>query len=562
MGRRLLIGGCSAARDGGCVEMPLHDWEVQQEKVFVGWVNSVLTRHEDGKGGSVESLGTAFADGVQLIRLVESLADESIGKKYSKKAKNKAQMIDNLNLALTFAEDVGLTDQTATVGAEDFVDNVHTQISGFVWTLFKSSQGDRGSGADSELLEWCASTASKVNPGVVVHDFKSSFQDGTVLASIVAASDPPAYSELLSAMSNSTTDKVQLVGMATAAAATGDLHVPQLIEPELIASASADEKSMQMYIALIRMAWDQLAGERPEAARVAELEAIIVTLRSQLDSAQTARTGLKFQLAAAQAQLGEATAAKQAEMDRANQLQEDLDVAKQQLEDGEQRLTNEQSRHAAESAALQDEIKRLGAVIKDLNAGQESLKAELEESKAARIAAAKASSNEHAAELSAALEKEKAAAERAAAQEAAAAAAAADAAAARQQSRETVRQAKAAHADARIKVESAFKGRKALSEEVNAARRAMKALEEEKADLEAGQSTLAEYSKTAFWSGNAALPYGCQKCGWVSPHQRTLQRILFCNAALTQLWTLHFCLHPCSCSVCGGSKCTAVQERF
>ena len=42
--------------------MCLREWEVQQEKVFVGWVNSVLNQHEDGKGGEVESLGTAFAE--------------------------------------------------------------------------------------------------------------------------------------------------------------------------------------------------------------------------------------------------------------------------------------------------------------------------------------------------------------------------------------------------------------------------------------------------------------------------------------------------------------------
>lgn len=504
--------------------MSLREWEVQQEKVFVGWVNSVLARHWDGNAGHVESLGTAFADGVQLIRLLECLAsdllggEQKIGRKYNKKPKNKAQMIDNVSLALSFASENELQDDTATVGAEDFVDSVHTQISGFVWTLFKASQGG-GSGADGELLEWCESTAAKVNPGVKVHDFTSSFQDGTVLASIVAASDPPEYKELLSAMTNPGTKQVQLVGMATAAAADGGLQVAQLIEPALIASATADEKSMQMYIALIRMAWDKLADERPEAAKLDELEAIIATLRSQLESAETARNALKVELAAAKMQLGEVTTAKQAEVDKAAKLQEDLEVAKQQLEDGVQRLTNEQSRHAAEKTALQNEIARLGAVVKKLNTGQESLKVELEESKAARIAAVKASSNEHAAELSAALEKEKVAAERAATQEAAAAAAAADAARAKQQMRETVTKAQAAHADARIKLESAFKGRKALTEEVNAARRSMHALGQEKADLEAGQSTLAEYSKTAFWSGNAALPYGCQKCGWVSPHQ-------------------------------------------
>ena len=534
--------------------MALQGWEAQQEKVFVGWVNSVLTRHEDGKGGDVESLGTAFTDGVQLIRLVESLAGESIGVKYKKNAKNKAQMIDNLNQALAFASDSGLQDHNATVATEDFVDSVHTQISGFVWTLFKASQGDRGAGADSELLEWCASTASKVNPGVVVHDFKSSFQDGTVLASIVAASDPSAHRELLSAMSNGATDKVALVGMATEAAAK-DLQVPQLIEAGLIASASADEKSMQMYIALIRMAWDQLAGERPEAARLAELEAIIVALRSQLDTMQTSRTALKFQLAAAQTQLAEANVAKQAEADRATKLQEDLDAAKQQLEDGAQRLANEQSRHAAETAALHDEIARLGAVAQELNAGQETLRVELEEVKAARIAAAKASGDEHAAELSAALENEKLAAERASAQEAAAAAAAAEAAAAKQQTRETVRQAKAAFVDAQIKAESAFKGRKALTEEVNAARRAAKELAQEKADLETSQGTLAEYSKTAFWSGNATLPYGCQKCGWVRFPPLHTTHITPHTLQLRAVCALPFLLAPAGAGVGALKRC-------
>jgi hypothetical protein len=82
-------------------------------------------------------------------------------------------------------------------------------------------------------------------------------------------------------------------------------------------------------------------------------------------------------------QLVEANVAKQAEVDRATKLQEDLDAAKQQMaathaavhawrEDGAQLLANEQSRHAAEAAALHDEIARLGAVAQELKAAATS----------------------------------------------------------------------------------------------------------------------------------------------------------------------------------------------
>ena len=49
---------------------------------------------------------------------------------------------------------------------------------------------------------WCSETASKVSPGLIVDDFQSSFQDGRVLASVVASSDPSVYTELLELLSD------------------------------------------------------------------------------------------------------------------------------------------------------------------------------------------------------------------------------------------------------------------------------------------------------------------------------------------------------------------------
>ena len=78
----------------------LSEWEQQQERAFVGWVNSLLRQHPSAL--SVEKLESAFVDGVALICLLESLAGTSVGKKYRKQATKRIQQIENLNIALAF----------------------------------------------------------------------------------------------------------------------------------------------------------------------------------------------------------------------------------------------------------------------------------------------------------------------------------------------------------------------------------------------------------------------------------------------------------------------------
>ena len=41
------------------------EWEQQQERAFVGWVNSLLRQHPSAL--TIDKLDTAFADGVALI---------------------------------------------------------------------------------------------------------------------------------------------------------------------------------------------------------------------------------------------------------------------------------------------------------------------------------------------------------------------------------------------------------------------------------------------------------------------------------------------------------------
>ena len=55
-----------------------------QVKTFTAWVNSHLSR----EGMKIENLTTDFADGIKLLKLVEVISEESLGK-YIKKPVNR-----------------------------------------------------------------------------------------------------------------------------------------------------------------------------------------------------------------------------------------------------------------------------------------------------------------------------------------------------------------------------------------------------------------------------------------------------------------------------------------
>lgn len=81
--------------------------------------------------------------------------------------------------------------------------------------------------------------------------------------------------------------------------------------------------------------------------------------------------------------------------------------------------------------------------------------------------------------------------------------------------REITRQAKAAVEDGRVKVESAALGREALLQEQVLARMQLDAVATERSELAASAHDLVHYAMTAFWAGNATLPYGAQISGWL-----------------------------------------------
>jgi hypothetical protein len=372
----------------------MDDWERTQERVFTAWINSTLQRHPSHMD-DVEDLLSAFADGVQLIRLVEVLSGREITARFKSPATTRFHRIENLNLGLQFARETGLREDSSTVVPEDFLDGIYPQIAGFVWMLFKTSQqvddsSSSGCGSpDAELLSWCTTTAAMVSEGVVVSDFHSSFRDGRALAAIVAASDPPAHPMLLQRLNQPTQpDGSELVGLATAAAASSALRVPELIEPAAIRSGEADLKSMQVYVAMLCKRWRMLADERTAAApqvaaRQAEVEAALVAVRAELSTevhsrleaerkvtaAETLIEEQRRELVESRARPCEQCAALQAELDA---LAADRDSIRAKyeaaLQEASANLEAAAQRHQLEQQALHDQLASMTAEVAALQA--------------------------------------------------------------------------------------------------------------------------------------------------------------------------------------------------
>ena len=71
-----------------------------QYKTFIKWINHHLKKDKESKL-RVEDLKTDFADGIKLIKLIELISEENLGK-YNKKPISKFQKVENLNIPLAY----------------------------------------------------------------------------------------------------------------------------------------------------------------------------------------------------------------------------------------------------------------------------------------------------------------------------------------------------------------------------------------------------------------------------------------------------------------------------
>lgn len=161
-------------------------WVAVQMKAFTRWCNTHLVK----SGRKIESLSTGLRDGTNLIVLIESLTDKSVGR-WEKKPRMEIHSLENLSTALKFLLQTEKM-RLVNIGPEDVVRGNVTITLGLVWALILKYQISGGlDGADQldRLIAFInAQTASYgVTP---ITNVTSCLQDGRTMQALADSLEP------------------------------------------------------------------------------------------------------------------------------------------------------------------------------------------------------------------------------------------------------------------------------------------------------------------------------------------------------------------------------------
>lgn len=193
----------------------------------------------------IKDLGNDLGSGVKLIRLLEIIGNEPLGK-YNKNPRLQIQKVENLNTALDFIKHRGI--MLHNIGAEDIIDGNLKLILGLMWILILrftiSEIFEEGISAKEGLLLWCQRKTAGYK-GVKVKDFSSSWADGLAFCALIDCHRP----DLLDYDDLDRTDHRGNVALALKIAGE-QLGIPQILDVEDLCNVKQpDERSVMTYVA-------------------------------------------------------------------------------------------------------------------------------------------------------------------------------------------------------------------------------------------------------------------------------------------------------------------------
>jgi len=219
-----------------------------QKKTFTKWMNSFLQKAKM----EVEDLFTDLADGRKLLKLLEIISGEKLGKPNS--GKMRVHRIENVNKSLAFLH---TKVRLENIGAEDIVDGNPRMILGLIWTIIlrfqiqeieidvyeDDNKSNEKKSAKDALLLWCQRKTNGY-PNVGIKDFSSSWQNGLGFNALIHSHRPDLinFNKL---------DKDDHLGNLKNAFDVAEKHlgIPKLLDAEDVDVSKPDEKSVITYVA-------------------------------------------------------------------------------------------------------------------------------------------------------------------------------------------------------------------------------------------------------------------------------------------------------------------------
>nr|XP_018898887.1 PREDICTED: spectrin beta chain, non-erythrocytic 1 isoform X2 [Bemisia tabaci] len=240
-----------------------------QKKTFTKWMNSFLQKARM----EVEDLFTDLADGKKLLKLLEIISGEKLGKPNS--GRMRVHKVENVNKSLAFLH---TKVRLESIGAEDIVDANPRLILGLIWTIIlrfqiqeieidvdEENESSEKKSAKDALLLWCQRKTAGY-PGVNIQDFTSSWRTGLGFNALIHAHRP----ELINYNALQPNKHIDNLNNAFEVA-NSELGIPKLLDAEDVDTNRPDEKSIITYVASYYHTFARMKNEMKSGRRIANI---------------------------------------------------------------------------------------------------------------------------------------------------------------------------------------------------------------------------------------------------------------------------------------------------
>ncbi|XP_055716450.1 spectrin alpha chain, non-erythrocytic 1 isoform X4 [Phlebotomus papatasi] len=240
-----------------------------QKKTFTKWMNSFLIKVKM----EVDDLFVDLADGVKLLKLLEIISGEKLGKPNS--GRMRVHKIENVNKSLAFLH---TKVRLESIGAEDIVDGNPRLILGLIWTIIlrfqiqeieidvdeENDSSEKRSAKDALLL-WCQRKTHGYQ-GVHIQDFTGSWRSGMGFNALIHSHRPDLFDY------SSLTPGRHIENLNHAFdMADRELGIPKLLDAEDVDTTRPDEKSILTYVASYYHTFARMKNEQKSGKRIANI---------------------------------------------------------------------------------------------------------------------------------------------------------------------------------------------------------------------------------------------------------------------------------------------------
>ncbi|XP_058824690.1 spectrin beta chain, non-erythrocytic 1 isoform X6 [Topomyia yanbarensis] len=240
-----------------------------QKKTFTKWMNSFLVKAKM----EVDDLFTDLADGIKLLKLLEIISGEKLGKPNN--GRMRVHKIENVNKSLAFLH---TKVRLESIGAEDIVDHNPRLILGLIWTIIlrfqiqeieidvdEENESSEKKSAKDALLLWCQRKTQGYQ-NVHITDFTNSWRSGLGFNALIHSHRPDLfdYNSLLPGRNIENLNHAFEV-------ADRELGIPKLLDAEDIDTTRPDEKSILTYVASYYHTFARMKNEQKGGKRIANI---------------------------------------------------------------------------------------------------------------------------------------------------------------------------------------------------------------------------------------------------------------------------------------------------